>query len=91
MRVAETVDDRVGVMITGAAIPTGEARIRAELDHAERPRGAGKRVTVAAGADERIDVPREILLRERQRRKQQQAKKTQQFQSAQEITRNPCA
>ena len=63
MRVAETVDDRIGVVVTGTAVPAGESRVRAELDHAERARGARIRVTMTAGAHEWIYIAREILLR----------------------------
>ena len=68
MRVTESVDDRIGIVITGAAVPAGEPRVRAELDHAERNDRAGKRVTVSGGADERIDVTREICAERKLRR-----------------------
>lgn len=63
MRVAKSVNDGVGVVIAGAAIPTGETSIGAELDHPVRNDRAGERVTVSPGTDQRIDVTREILLR----------------------------
>jgi len=72
MCVAETVDDRIGVVITGAAVPAGESCIGAELDHAERPRRARKRVTMTSRADKRVDVAREILLRRNLRGRQDQ-------------------
>ncbi len=62
MRMAETVDFRIRVVITGATIPTCEPCIRAELDHAERNDRAGECVAVTGSADEGIDVAREISL-----------------------------
>src|SRR5690349_13877478 len=62
MRVAETVNNRIGVVITRAAVPTRQSRVRTQLDHAERHDGAGKRVTVSAGADKWVDVTREVSL-----------------------------
>ncbi len=71
MCVTEAVDDRIGVVVTGAAVPAGESRVGAELDHAKRPRRAGKRVAMPAGADKRIDVTREVLLRRDLRARQE--------------------
>ena len=62
MRVTEAVDDGIRVVITGAAVPAGQPRVRTELDHAERNNRARERVAVSAGADEWIDVAREIAL-----------------------------
>ncbi|MNS51200.1 hypothetical protein D3C72_838680 [compost metagenome] len=59
MRVREA--DDAAVVITIARCPAIgllsrlDARIRTELDHAERHRRTGVGVTLAAGADERID------------------------------------
>src|SRR5882724_5421299 len=55
MSVAKTIDDRVRVMIAGAAVPAGQARVGAELDHAEGHCCSGKRMSVSCCADERID------------------------------------
>src|SRR5262245_23370272 len=60
--VTEAVDHRIGIMITGATVPTREPCIRTELDHAERHRRAGKRVAMSACTDEGIDVAREVAL-----------------------------
>src|SRR6266576_2268025 len=56
MCVAKTIDDVVGVMIAGAPIPTTQASVRTELDHAKGHRHAGERVSVPARADEGIDI-----------------------------------
>ena len=71
MCVTEAVDGGVGVMIAGAAVPARESGVGAELDHAEGNGRAGKRVAVFSGADEGIDVAREILLREDGQRQQE--------------------
>ncbi len=63
MRVTETVDDRVRIVVTGAPVPTRETRVRTELDHTERHDRARERVAVTGGADEWIDVTCEIALR----------------------------
>src|SRR5215510_1537310 len=63
MRVAEAVDRGVRVVITGTTIPAAESCIRTELDHAERNSRPRESMAVPAGADERIDVTREISLR----------------------------
>ena len=70
MRVTEAVDDRIGVVITGTAVPAGEPRVGAELDHAERPRRSRVSVTVAAGADKRIYITSQVLLRRDRRGRQ---------------------
>ena len=62
MGVAEAVDDVVGIMIAGAAIPTRKTRIGTELDHTEGHGRTRKRMPVPAGADERINVASESLL-----------------------------
>ena len=64
MRVRETVNFRIRVVITGATIPTSEPSIWTELDHAERNDRAWERVAMSAGADEGIDVACEIALRD---------------------------
>ena len=63
MRVTESVDDVVGVMVAGAAVPTRKTCIRAQLDHTEGHDRPWKCVTVSASADEWIDVTSEFLLR----------------------------
>src|ERR1700752_3054549 len=72
MRVTEAVDDRIGVVITGAAVPTGETRVRTELDHAERARCTGIRVPMPGSADKRIYIASQILLRQQCDRQDQQ-------------------
>ena len=57
-------------MIAGAAVPTCEPRVRAELDHAKRHDRAGESVSMPSSADERIDVACEILLGENRQAKQ---------------------
>src|SRR5687767_9832214 len=69
MRVTESINDRVRIVIARTAVPAGETRVRAELDHAVRDDRARERVTVSRRADERIDVAREILLGECRRAK----------------------
>ena len=64
MCVTKSVDDVVGIVVTGAAVPSRQPRIGTELDHAERHGRAGKGVTVPARADKWIDIAREICLRE---------------------------
>ncbi len=55
MRVAEAVDGRVAVVVAGTTVPVVLARVRAELDHAERIRGPGEGMAVKIGSDEGID------------------------------------
>ena len=62
MRVTEAVDSGIGIVITRTTVPACESRVRAELDHAVRNDRAGKRVPVTTGADEGIDVAREVSL-----------------------------
>ena len=50
----EAPDALVAVLVGGAVLPTGMARIRSRLDHAERVRGRRRGVSRASGADERI-------------------------------------
>src|ERR1051325_3777042 len=69
MCVAESVNDSVGIVITRTAVPTGEARIRTELHHAEGKRSAGKSMAVARSADEWIDIASRTLLSRSQDRK----------------------
>ena len=61
VRVAEAGNLGVGVVVAGAPVPALLAGVRAELHQAEGHGRARKRMSVAAGADERIDVPDERL------------------------------
>ena len=54
MRVAETVDGRIRVMIASAAVPTIQAGVRTELHHPERCSGARIGVSVPSRANERV-------------------------------------
>ena len=70
----ESIDRRIGVVITRAAIPACESCVGTELDHAEGNDSARKRVTVSGGADEGINVTSEIALRiDVQRKEKKQA------------------
>ncbi len=52
VRMREAVDDIVGIMITGTAVPTSvDAGIRRQLHHSERHGCPGKGVPMAAGSD----------------------------------------
>ena len=62
VRVTKAVDDRVGVVITRAAVPAGQTRVRAELDQPERNNRAGELVAVTACANKRIDLTSEVSL-----------------------------
>ncbi|KAG1439172.1 hypothetical protein G6F57_019534 [Rhizopus arrhizus] len=59
MRVRETDDAAVVVAVAGrpaiGLLARLDARVRAELDHAERHRGTGIGVAFTAGTDERVD------------------------------------
>ena len=60
MRVRETHDAGVAVPVAGGPL-VGVLEVRhrgvgRELDHAERHRGAGEGVAIAAGADARVDI-----------------------------------
>ena len=52
----ETVHHVIVVVIARAAVPTGEAGIRTELNRPEGNECAGEGVPMGAGADERVDV-----------------------------------
>lgn len=56
VRMGESIDHRIRIMISAAAIPAGEPRVGRKLHHAERQHRPGKRMTMAAGADEGVDV-----------------------------------
>ncbi len=62
MRVTEPVDRRIRVVIARATIPACEPRVGTELDHPERNDRTRERMTMTTGADEWIDVAREITL-----------------------------
>ena len=70
----ETVDDVVGVVITRAAVPSGQPRVRTQLHHAEGHCGAGECMAMSGGADEWIDVTREIPLGQHLKRQEQNRK-----------------
>ena len=53
VRVAETQDGLVRVMVARAAVPALRARVRADLHEPERNRRAGISVPMPAGADQR--------------------------------------
>ena len=72
---AEAVDNRIRVVITRTAVPAGESRVRAKLDHAEGDDRAGEGVAVSAGADEWVDVARWIALRGDVQRENKKAEK----------------
>ncbi len=63
VRVREAEDAVVVEVIAGTSVPAFEARVGAELHHAERHARTGERVAVAAGADERIDVAQRVGVR----------------------------
>ena len=56
MGVGKTVDNRIGIMIARATVPTFEPGIRTELHHAERQSSARVSMTVSAGANEGIYI-----------------------------------
>ena len=76
MCVTESVDDVVGIVITGTTIPAAEPRVGTELDHTKRHRHAGKCVSMPACADERIDVVNRRALRRSRESKYQQQRQT---------------
>ena len=59
---AESIHNRIGKMIAGAAVPAIEARVGTELYHAEREGRTGISVTVRAGSDKRIDELGEVVI-----------------------------
>src|ERR1043165_6489714 len=73
MRVAEAIELCVRVVITGAAVPACDSCAGAELDHTEGDDRAGECVAMSAGADERVDIPRQIALRGHARRENKKA------------------
>ena len=60
MRVREAVDDIVGVVVTGGAVPVVHAGVGGKLDHAEGDGRSRERVPVSARADERVDPAGEV-------------------------------
>src|SRR6266550_1771492 len=72
MCMAEAIDNLIGVVIAGATIPAGQSCVGTELDHPKRQRCTGKCVAVSAGADERIDILRQVLLSRNSHRDKQQ-------------------
>src|SRR5258705_7026232 len=52
MRVAETEDGRIRIMITGASIPAFDRRVRAKLDKDKRHGRAGISVAMSTRADQ---------------------------------------
>ena len=76
VRVAEAVDERIGVVVAGAAVPVAAARTRvgAELHHTERPDRTRESVPGEVRSDHRRHVRSGIRPRSaRKRRNGQQA------------------
>src|SRR5215204_5282829 len=62
VRVAETVNDVIGVVVTGTPVPTCQSSIRTELHHTKRQCCTGKCVTMSAGSNEGIDESSQVGL-----------------------------
>ena len=56
MGMGKTYQDTVGVMITGAPVPTFMDIVRAELHHSVRNACPYKYMPVIAGTDVRVDI-----------------------------------
>ena len=50
----KTLNHRIGIVVTGTAVPTLQRRVGRDLHHAKRHGGAGIGMTVFGGADKRI-------------------------------------
>ena len=61
VRMRKPIHSRVAVVVSGAPVPAGEPRVGPRLDHPERQRGAGIRMTVPTGANEWIDKCGQLL------------------------------
>jgi hypothetical protein len=54
--VRETIDGRVGIIITGTSIPTIDPGVRTGLNHPVGNYRSGEGMTMSTGTDERVDV-----------------------------------
>src|SRR6187402_1228517 len=61
MGVREAHDRTIALMVAGRTVPLGVVRVRAQLDHTERPRRTRESVTVAVRSDEDVDVTQDTI------------------------------
>lgn len=62
VRMREAIDDIITGMVSGAAIPTAQARIRTKLYHTERHGCTGVCMSMTAGTNFRINKGSEVNL-----------------------------
>jgi hypothetical protein len=60
--VTEAIDDRVGIMVSAAAVPTIEAGIRTKLHHTKREYSTGIGMAMTTGTNKRIYPGGNIVL-----------------------------